>query len=124
MSDQDASLRVLVVEDEVLITMLLEDMLESLGHVMVGSATSLDQALELAGREDEAIDAAIVDLVLQGERTSQVVEVLRARNVAIVVSTGHADFGGEAAMSEPVLVKPYSQAQLGAALARAMRSRQ
>ena len=56
--------RVLVVEDEVMIAMLLEDMLADLGHEVVGPATRLEDGLELASSAE--FDLAVLDVNLKG----------------------------------------------------------
>ena len=57
--------RVLVVDDEVLITMLLGDMLEDLGCEVVGPALHVDAAVAMA--REETFDWAILDISLEGE---------------------------------------------------------
>ncbi len=58
-------LRVLLVEDENLVALLLEDMLADLGHSVVGPVARLKKALEIAQRE--AIDLAVLDVNINGE---------------------------------------------------------
>ena len=61
MSKRELSNRkVLVVEDEMMIAMLIEDMLEEFGCELVGPATNVPRALELIGREK--VDVAVLDL--------------------------------------------------------------
>ena len=57
--------RILVVEDEALIAVMVEDMLADLGSLVVGPAATIEAALELARRE--AIDAAILDVNVRGD---------------------------------------------------------
>lgn len=113
-------MQILVVEDEALVSMLLEDMLEDLGHVVVGPAGSLNEALALAGEDARPIDVALLDVNLRGAPSYPVAELLKARGVPIVFTTGHGDAGWDGAPGAPVLTKPYDIGQLDAALKRAL----
>src|SRR5215475_9246363 len=72
-----AGRRVLVIEDESMVMMLLQDMLEDIGCVVVGSASRLQEALDQA--RSLAFDVAILDVNLEGERTFPIAEVLMER---------------------------------------------
>ena len=58
-------LRVLVVEDEMMVSMLIEDMLSDLGCTVVGPASRLDEAIELANQAE--LDCAVLDVNLGAE---------------------------------------------------------
>jgi len=79
--------RVLVVEDETLIAMLIEDMIHDSGGEMVGSAGNLTDAVDLA-RKAQA-DVALLDLNLGGALAYPVADVLRGRGVPIVFTSGY-----------------------------------
>lgn len=112
--------RVLVVEDEMMIAMLVEDMLADVGCVIVGPAHSLDSALELA-RGGEALDAAILDVNLAGQPVFAVADVLRERGVPTIFSTGYGESGlRDGDKGSPVLQKPFRAAELVAALTQAL----
>lgn len=118
-SRRPANLRVLVVEDEGLVALLLEDMLHDLGMSVSGVARRVDQALALI--EKGGIDAAILDVNLSGERSYPVADALRAKGVPYVFATGY----GSAALengyaSDKVVPKPYSSSDIAAALADMM----
>jgi CheY-like chemotaxis protein len=107
--------RVLVVDDEVLITMLLGDMLEDLGCEVVGPALHLDAAVTMA--REEIFDWAILDISLEGAPSFPVAEVLRARGVPFVFASGYgAAATGSGFEDVPVMQKPFSMAQLSDAL--------
>ena len=72
-----SGLRVLVVEDDMLIAICVEEVLQSLGCVVVGPVSKLDAAMRMAN--DEALDAAILDINIRGGRVYPVAERLRAR---------------------------------------------
>ena len=63
-TDSLAGCRILVVEDEMLIAVMIEETLQDLGCVVVGPVAKLDAALRLA--RDEALDAAILDVTIRG----------------------------------------------------------
>lgn len=66
-SPQATPLRVLLVEDDVMVALLLEDMLAELGHEVVGPVTRLGKAVEMA--REKAFDAAILDVNIDGEES-------------------------------------------------------
>ena len=104
-------LRVLVVEDEALVAMLVEDMLGDLGCRVLGPAGSVRQALELLDRETP--QAAILDVNLGGESVYPVADVLKAAGVPFVLATGYGEAGvAHAYRQAPVLQKPFEQAEL------------
>lgn len=106
-----SGLRVLVVEDEVTISLLLEDMLLDLGCEVVGPAARLQVAKGLV--EKEQLDLAILDVNVAGEPIYPVVEALAQRGVPFVFSTGYGAAGiDDAYRNRPVLQKPFVQADL------------
>lgn len=109
--------RVLVVEDEALVAMLVEDALLDAGASVIGPAATVAEALALL--EQESPEAAVLDLNLAGETSTPVADALAARGVPFVVATGYGAEGlppGHA--SVPVLAKPYDPDELTAALSR------
>lgn len=107
--------RILLVEDEALVAMMLEDMLHDLGCVVVGPAARVDEAMQLL--QGEAIDAAVLDVNLNNETVIPVAEALAARGVPFVFGTGYArtDILGSFA-DRPVLHKPYRSGELASAI--------
>ena len=69
-----AGKRILVVEDEMIVAMLIEDILMDNGATVVGPAARVNKALDLLG--SEAIDAALLDVNLAGENTMPVAQEL------------------------------------------------
>ena len=117
--DGFAGLRVLVVEDEVAIAMLLEDMLLDLGVVLIGPAGRLSEGKDLARKE--TFDLAILDVNVAGEAVYPVVDILVERGIRFVFSTGYGAGGIDTVWRErPVLQKPFSQSALEETLRRAM----
>ncbi|HEY2132782.1 MAG TPA: response regulator [Acetobacteraceae bacterium] len=81
--------RILVVEDEVLIAMLLETALEDAGCVVVGPYSRLSEALAAAARDD--FDAALLDVNLAGEKVFPVAELLAERKIPFLLLSGYGD---------------------------------
>jgi DNA-binding NtrC family response regulator len=82
-----ASKQVLVVEDELLVSMLIEDVLVDAGCRVVGPFTNLSDAL-LAAR-NEAIDIALLDVNLRGEKVYPVADILTERDIPFVFLSGY-----------------------------------
>jgi len=82
-----AGRRVLVVEDEFLVSLTTVDFLESLGCEVVGPAARLAAAFELA--QSESLDAAVLDINIAGDMVWPVAEVLRRRGVPFVFLSAH-----------------------------------
>src|SRR5580658_1292176 len=111
--------RVLLVEDEMLVAWLIEDMLADLGCAVVGPASSVNQALAMI--DAEAIDAAVLDVNLNGQMSYPVADALLARGVPFVFSTGYASNRlQEGYRTYSALQKPYHMTELSDALAGLM----
>jgi DNA-binding response OmpR family regulator len=111
-------LRILIVEDEMMIVMMMEDMLADLGHEVVGVAQNLPTALSLA--ESEGFDIAILDINLAGERSFPVARRLRERGVPFLFATGYGALGLEDPFREtPTLKKPFQMRDLARAVDQA-----
>lgn len=106
-----AGLRLLVVEDEMLIAMTIEDVLSELGCVVVGPAGSVAKALEIV--KGHEIDGAILDLNLKGEQALPVAEALKARGTPFFFLTGYGNAAtGPNQFDVPTLPKPFDPAAL------------
>jgi CheY-like chemotaxis protein len=109
--------RVLVVEDEMLVLIMIEDMLADLGCKSVTSAATVDKALALI--DAQYFDAAMLDMNLNGSESHPVAEALSARGVPFVYSTGNTGHGSRHDYSgRPVLKKPFKYEELVAILTR------
>jgi CheY-like chemotaxis protein len=117
MSSAASERRILVVEDEALVAMLVEDALLDAGFGLIGPARTVAQALDLLATERP--DAAVLDLNLGGENSLSVADQLADRGIPFVVATGYGAAGLPARHGQvPVLPKPYDPADLTAALER------
>lgn len=113
--------RVLIVEDEPLVGMMIEDMLRDRGCDIAGMAPNLSMAMELAGSLD--LDVAMLDVNLAGERSFAVAEVLRQRHIPFIFATGYGSPGLDPSFAGvTVLHKPFAGADLDAALHDALRA--
>jgi CheY-like chemotaxis protein len=83
-------LKVLVVEDESMVSMLMEDMLQDLGCTVVGTVARFEEALRLA-TNDPAFDVALLDVNLNGRQTFPIAEQLAARGVRFIFATGYGE---------------------------------
>ena len=113
-------MRILVVEDEAAISLLLEDMLLDFGCEVIGPSARLAPALEAV--EKEKVDIAILDVNVAGESVYPVTEALQARSIPFVFSTGYGSQGiKDAFRDRPVLQKPFAQHDLKQKLLQARR---
>jgi len=98
--------RILVVEDEPLIAMLVVDWLAELAYEAAGPAQTVADALALIG--GERLDGAILDVSLEGHDSFAVADALRARGIPFAFATGHgAGRVAERFQDLPTLTKPY-----------------
>jgi CheY-like chemotaxis protein len=117
MADSKPALRILVVEDEYLIRMLLEDMLADLGYEVVAATGTIAEATEAA--TNGQFDAAILDVNVDGKEIYPVADILAKRGVPFIFVSGY----GEGSLIErfrnrPSLQKPFQAEQIEAALAK------
>ena len=114
-------LRVLVVEDEMMVSMLIEDMLTDLGCTVIGPASRLDEAIELANRVE--LDCAVLDVNLGGQPIFPLADLLRAKGAPFAFATGYGDAGlRDVDRGSPVLQKPFREGDLARVLGE-LRSR-
>jgi CheY-like chemotaxis protein len=117
MSDASrATPRLLVVEDEYLIRMLLEDMLADLGYEVAAAVGTLAEASAFA--TDGDFHAAILDVNVDGREVFPVAEILLRRGLPFVFVTGYGERNLPAPFSDrPSLQKPFQAEQLKSTLA-------
>jgi CheY-like chemotaxis protein len=110
--------RVLVVEDEALVGMLLEEMLRELDYELAALSTHLDEALSLARAAQ--FDFALLDINLNGQYSFPVADVIRERGLPFLFATGYGSRILTAAYKDvPILQKPFSLDELRRTLERA-----
>lgn len=115
----DGGLRVLLVEDETLVRLLLGELVIELGHKIVGEAYKVDEAVELA--KSGNYDLAILDLNLNGRAVFPVADAVKAAGRAMVFATG---YGPSELRAEDkgsvVLQKPFDRDNLAIAISTAI----
>ena len=114
-----SSRRILIVEDEILILMMIEDMLTDLGCESIAVASKADQAITLV--EGQVFDAAMLDINLNGIASYPIADALTARRVPYFFSTGNGvkDMK-EGYRDQDVLKKPFTFDQLSNMFSRSL----
>ena len=84
-------LRVLVVEDEMMVAMLMEDMLADLGCIVVGPISRLDEAMESVSELE--LDCAVLDVNLGDQSVFPLADLLLERGIPYAFATGYGDAG-------------------------------
>lgn len=108
-------LNVFLVEDEMLIALMVEDMLEDMGHTTCAVAMRLALAMETA--RGCAADFALLDINLSGALSFPVAHILKERGIPFAFTTGYEKaILPEPLADVPVLGKPFSSEQLSALL--------
>jgi len=117
-----AGLRVLIVEDDLLISMLLEEMLHDLGCDVVGPAPNLKVAEVLLAAHEP--DCAIVDINIKGKQSYPLATALTARGIPFIFITGYSqDEIAAPFRGTPLLQKPFRPHELGKILDGFLRQR-
>jgi len=117
--------RVLVVDDEQLIALELAATLADLGCEVIGPAGTLEEALRLAVEQAGRLDAAVLDVNLQGRQSFPVADALSVFGVPVIYVTGYGSMpSGRSAEASPLLGKPLRPGHLAAALRRVLASRE
>jgi CheY-like chemotaxis protein len=107
--------RVLIVEDSPVVGPFTAEMLAELGCAVVGPAPNMATARELI--ENEAFDAALVDLHIRGERAFALCDLLANKGVPFILTSGYADWQmPDEWAARPRLQKPYKIGQVEQAL--------
>ncbi|MET0180256.1 MAG: response regulator [Novosphingobium sp.] len=109
-------MKILVVEDEPLLAMLLEESVTELGHEVAGAAATVDQALAML--DEITVELALLDFTLGQQTTSVPIAVrLRESGIPFLYLSGHRTLGEDGDIPPaPLLTKPFSLDQLDAAI--------
>ncbi len=117
-ADGIRGVRVLIVEDAVLLALELEAGLEEAGAVVVGAAADLEEAERMLAL---TFDVAVLDANLNGKSVIPVARALAARGTPFIFATGYDDAGvAPEGFTAPVVRKPYNVRQIAAALVVAL----
>jgi len=99
--------RILLVDDEPLISMLVDGWLAELGCDVVGPARSVEEGLDLA--DDGQLDGAILDVNLAGENSYSVAKALQEKGVPFAFATGDGSLDADSGFDDPILLaKPFN----------------
>ena len=107
-------LKVLIVEDSLLLALELEAGLEDAGVEVVGCAAELGEALSMVDRD---FDVAVLDADHNGQSVAPVAEILRGLGRPFVFATGYADKAAPMGFDAPIVRKPYNVHQIARAVA-------
>jgi CheY-like chemotaxis protein len=114
-------LRMLIVEDEAIVAMLVEDMLAEMGCEVVDVVASVNRGLEVLERTPQAIDAAILDVNLGGEKVFPIADRLARLGKPFIFATGYGRAGLEGRFEDRmVLAKPFRRQDVETLLAAAI----
>jgi DNA-binding response OmpR family regulator len=112
------TIRVLLVEDEVMIRMMVADMVEELGHAVTAEAGDVGSAAELA--QTGLFDLAILDVNLNGKVSFPVADIIMRRRIPLIFASGYAADNYPATFcSTPKLQKPFQIGTLAKAITAA-----
>jgi CheY-like chemotaxis protein len=104
--------RIMIVEDEALVAMMVEDLLGDLGCQVAGSFGAVGEALTWLGASQGSLDGAVLDVNIGGEMVFPVADALRLRGVPFVFATGYGDLPRRGFEDIRVLSKPINIGQL------------
>ncbi len=108
--------RILIVEDEPLIALMLSDMLAELGFEVVASLNQVSDALDLLA-ENTSIDIALLDVNIGAQKIDPVADLLAARGTPFIFTTGYGNAGvPRNYANRAILQKPFHVAELTAKL--------
>jgi CheY-like chemotaxis protein len=121
MSEALAGKRVLVLEDEPLIAMVLVDILEEAGCTIVGPAHDAEQAAKLIA--EGSIDVAVLDVNLgSGSTSASIADSLKGQGTPFIFATGYGEMGLRSSDREHRRVdKPYFAPTILATVAAALK---
>ncbi len=113
------NLRILIVEDEMLVAFFLEDCLTSLGHTVIGPASRLSGALRFAATED--FDLALLDVNVAGEEIYPAAAEIKSRGIPFVFLSGYGKRGlREDWQDSPLCNKPFTAETLAGCIDAAL----
>jgi CheY-like chemotaxis protein len=113
-------LRLLVVEDEAIVAVMVEDMLTDLGCKVVQVAGTVEKGLAIVASITTALDGAVLDVNIGGEKVFPIADALIARGLPFIFATGYGTAGIEPRFAgQCVISKPFQAQVLSYALSRA-----
>lgn len=117
--DRSPPHKVLIVEDEMLIALMLKDMVTENGLTVEAIAKDLSSGLELA--RTSSIDLAILDINLNGKEAYPIADLLQKRGIPYIFSTGYGDAAIKDGFNHVTRIdKPFQQHNLVDAIANVL----
>ena len=115
--ESPAALRILLIEDEAAISLMLESVLDQLGYDVVGPVSDLGSALALA--DATTIDCGLLDVQLGADTVYELAELLEARRIPFVFATGYEHIQ-KRFTDVPVVRKPFTETEIEGAILKAL----
>ena len=113
--------RILVVDDDYLVALVVVDFLEAAGAEILGPVGHADEAIALIEANGTAIDGAVLDVNLHGAKSYPVADALAAHQIGFIFATGYAaDAVDGGYLKYPRCEKPFNERTLVATLAKAI----
>ena len=103
-------LGIIIVEDEALLVLEMESMVEELGHFVVGTASRISEATELA--RSATYDVALLDMNVGGNRIDPVAQIVAELGRPMVFVTGYGQRTLPLGIAAPVIDKPCTLSKL------------
>jgi CheY-like chemotaxis protein len=114
-----SSIKVLIVEDEPVISFVMEDIINNLGYEVVAKTATLSESEQVAASID--VNLAILDINLYGKTTYALAEILLNRGIPFIFVTGHQGNEMPKSLSQTIKIsKPFSSSDISSAIAKAM----
>ena len=120
--DDDSATRVLIIEDEPLISMQLEDIVRALGHDICGTAATRTQAREIITRETPGLVLADIQLADGSSGLDAVDDILAIDDVPVIFITAYPErlLTGDRPEPTYLITKPFHEATVRAAISQAL----
>jgi CheY-like chemotaxis protein len=117
-----AATDVLIIEDEPIIAMDIEELVQSCGHRVVGTASSERQAVEIAGRSRPGLILADINLGIGGDGANAVARIQKIHSVPVIFVTAYPErlLTGDEVEPAFVITKPFEPMTLAVATFQAV----
>jgi CheY-like chemotaxis protein len=110
--------RILIVEDEALVALMLEDMLTNCGAVVVGSKSTIGEGSSFA--KEENFDVAVLDVNVHGSKIDPIIDILTTRGIPYLLATGYEKVELPNGHNPTSIQKPYSENSVIEGLAKVL----
>jgi DNA-directed RNA polymerase specialized sigma24 family protein len=120
--DQDLQSRVLIIEDEAIIALDLENLVNELGHRVVGIATTRDDAVRMAHQRRPELVLTDIKLADGSSGVDAAMAIVKDLDVPVVFITAYPEFLLTGQRPEPtyLVTKPFSRDTVRATIGQAL----